>query len=155
MRKSVISFAAPIAVAFTLSLGVVAAPASADDKQDIEALMPKFEEAVKIGGAADVASFYTKDGLMLPPELPSIEGRESIQTYWQDLFDAGATSFKLTSTEVQSSGDFAYQVGTFAFERGTETETVPVSGKYLNVWRRNKDGLWRPHRNIWNEDAAK
>lgn len=67
-----------------------------------------------------------------------------------------ATAFSLDpgSVVVSSSGDMAYETGTYSWTGpapdGTE---VTSAGKYAAVWRQ-EDGNWKMAVDIWNGDGA-
>jgi uncharacterized protein (TIGR02246 family) len=142
-----------IAAALVVS-GLTVGAALADDKQDIEEVNAKFEQALTAGDAAAIAALYAEDAVMFPPASPPVEGRANIQALWQSFIDAGVTSLDLNATEIASSGDLAYDLGTFSITTKTDSGEMPGSGKYLVVWHKSADGTWQLYRDIWNEDAA-
>lgn len=50
---------------------------------------------------------------------------------------------------VEVDGNHAYEVGSFSMSR---PNVGVVAGKYLVVWRREKEGAWRWYVDIWNLD---
>ena len=111
----------------------------------------KFQEAFNRGDAAAVAQLYTPDGAVLPPDAPRADGREAIQRFWQGMIDAGLRELALQTMEVEEAGNIAYEVGTGALKATTTSGTAQaISIKYVVVWRRGEDGIWRLHRDIWN-----
>ena len=60
---------------------------------------------------------------------------------------------QLETLEVQGSGDFAYEVGTYTLSgkrQGDHTDR----GKYIVIWK-NEDGQWKLHRDIFNTDLPR
>jgi uncharacterized protein (TIGR02246 family) len=121
----------------------------------IEAANKNFQEAFNRGDAGAVARMYTPDGAVLPPDAKRADGREAIQQFWQSAIDAGLRELSLRSIEVEEAGDTAYEVGTATLKAqmagGT---TVAMSLKYIVIWRRGADDVWRLHRDIWNANPA-
>lgn len=60
-----------------------------------------------------------------------------------------ATQFSLTTETVEGRGDLAYVTGRYVFQ----AEGMPVdSGKYIEVRRREADGVWRIVADIFNSN---
>lgn len=126
----------------------------ADAPRDhIDDALVTFVAAFNSGDSATVASFYTQDASLLPPDSTPIVGRAAIKDFWQGAIDAGMKIQKLQATEVESRSDTAYEVGEFTLVVPTEDGTTDVHGKYIVVWKR--DGhTWQLHRDIWNTTPA-
>jgi uncharacterized protein (TIGR02246 family) len=105
-------------------------------------------------GAALAAAFYDKDAVLLPPNSPALEGRESIRQMLQGLMDSGLTSIKLETTVTGSSGDLAYGRGRYTMNlEPAGGSPVTDVGKYVVVYRRQA-GVWRAVADIFNSDQA-
>jgi uncharacterized protein (TIGR02246 family) len=129
------------------------APAAADDvRQAIEQVNSQIEAAFKAGDAATIASHYTDTAKMLPPDATEVAGREAIQDFWQAWLDEGLKDLSLEASEVEASGDLAYEIGSFSLQVPAENDTMmPATGNYLVVWRRGADGNWRLQVDTWND----
>src|SRR5262249_40170750 len=92
--------------------GLAAAP-TPGPRAAIEAANAKFSADFAKGDAAALASHYTATGEAFPPNGEIARGREAIAKLWKGAMDAGMTAIKLTTLEVASSGDLAYEVGTY------------------------------------------
>ena len=116
---------------------------SFDFKGAIEEMVNEFESAASEKSGSRIASLYTDDATLLPPGLSMIKGKANIQGFWQSFLDAGASDAKLRSVTIESSGDLAYEIGTFEGivpDPHSPGKTVRASGKYLVVWKRQADG---------------
>ncbi len=131
-------------------VSVTSAAENDDARAGIEAANKTFMQAFARKDAAGVANCYTADAQILPPGAVMIEGAESIQQYWQGGIESGATGFTLTTTEVGSLDDEAYEVGTYVMtgDGGKEID----KGKYIVIWK-HVDGQWKLHRDIFNSDG--
>ena len=114
----------------------------------IEAQNAKFSEALAAGDASSVASLYSIDAVVMPPNANNVVGRAAIQKLFQDLIDSGMSSAKLTAEDVESSGHLAREIGTVVF--GMKDGTFQPAAKYVVVWKRNDAGVWQLHADIWN-----
>jgi len=106
-------------------------------RQSIEANNQRFVAAFSRGDAAAIASLYTPDAMLLPPNSPIIGNHLGIRTYWQDLINAGVKVVSLKTSRVEACGNTAYEVGqaTLTIPKvggGTTTDY----GKYVVVWKR-------------------
>jgi uncharacterized protein (TIGR02246 family) len=131
-------------------------PARADDvKAAIEAGNVKMEKDYAAGDAKAIAEAYTEDGVMLPPDATVVKGREAVAKLWQSWIDDGLKNLKLKTTEVEVSGDLAYEIGDFSLDvPGEDGSMTPAPGNYLVVWKKGSDGVWRLKVDTWNDAPA-
>lgn len=126
-----------------------------DAAAGIAATTGQFETAFNGGDAAAMAMLYTPDAALLPPGAARIDGREGVQAMWQGFMDAGVRDLDLETVELEVHGDSASEVGTFTLTAPDgEGGRVTAGGKYIVLWREGEDGVWRLHRDIWNENPA-
>lgn len=119
----------------------------------IEETNAQFTSAVNRGDTATVASLYTEDATILPPNGPAVHGRAQVKGLFDGMIQQmGLPTLKLSTSEVTELGDTAYEVGTYTMkmkERGAASDT----GKYVVIWHRQRDGAWKLHVDIWNSDT--
>jgi uncharacterized protein (TIGR02246 family) len=113
----------------------------------IAAPIEQFMAAFSRGDAAGVASVYTADAQVLPPNSDVITGQQAIQMFWQQAMDMGVKAVKLATVEVAGDGHTAYEVGQFTLQ-GAEGQVLDA-GKYVVIWKQEA-GQWKLHRDIWN-----
>ena len=63
----------------------------------IEGQNTKLSEALASGDASSVASLYSVDAVVIPPDANIVVGRVKIQKLFQNLIDSGIPSTKLTT----------------------------------------------------------
>ena len=114
----------------------------------IETQNAKLSEALAAGDASSVASLYSIDAVVMPPNTSNVVGRAEIQKLFQGLIDSGVSSAKLMAEDVESSGHLAREIGTAVF--GMKDGTFQPAVKYVVVWKRNDAGVWQLHADIWN-----
>ena len=120
-------------------------------RQAIEAANTKFGEAVRAGDAATLASYYTEDARLLPPNSEMIEGRASVEAYWAGGFQMGIKDVVLTTVDVMGMGDLVCEIGTAKISVQPEgMDALEDMAKYLVIWKKGDDGMWRLHVDIWN-----
>ena len=125
------SSAAPFARAETAESEVRARSrgvAAAEERLDVDAVMP----------------FWAEDAVVHFAGAPPLVGRDSIRKMYADAFPK-LKSFRgeTTDVHVSSSGDLAWETGRTFSTRAQPPDAPASSGKYLIVWRRDADGVWR------------
>ena len=110
-----------------------------------------FEEAFHKGEADTISRMYTEDAELLIPEAPIVRGREAIGQVWATILGSGGNSVRVDIREVQESGDWAYDIGTF--EASAPDGNVLNAGKYIVIWKRQSTGERKIHRDIFNWDV--
>jgi uncharacterized protein (TIGR02246 family) len=127
---------------------LLAATAAAQDKPTIQKLNDAFVAAFNKGDSQALAAFYTEDAHVLPAGGEMVQGRQAIQSFWDNTMKQLGDG-KLTTVDVQPLGpDAAREIGTFSFKtKGNAPQEV--SGKYVVVWRKIND-QWKLATDIWN-----
>ena len=96
------------------------------------------------------AALMAPDGVILPRNRAAIEGRDAFAAFLREIWSdqAPMSAFDLQVQEIEGSGELAISSGTYRFVRAGEETT----GKFLQVWKRQTDGSWLLHRDLFNED---
>jgi len=113
----------------------------------ISTLAESFESAFKSGDVKNIAEFYTDNGMLLPEGSDFIEGKQAIQEYWQAAIDMGIKSIKLDIVEIEQHDDTVIEMSKYTL-RSTDDQVID-SGKGIVIWK-NRGGIWKIHRDIWN-----
>ena len=108
----------------------------------------EWQAAMNAGDVDGIVALYTDDARLMPPNGETTLGHDGIKATFGALIEAGAT-VELNEIETQSSGDVAYNVGTYKLTIGGD---VVDQGKYIETWRRGGDGVWLMSNDIWNSD---
>jgi uncharacterized protein (TIGR02246 family) len=119
-------------------------------RQDIENAEKTWVEAFNAGDGKAVAACYGENGRLLPPNESIVQGRTALETFVQGYLDTGAkVSFDLI--EVYETHDVCTAVGKYemTFPAGFEGPDHD-SGKFIEVWTRQKDGSWLLQDDIFN-----
>jgi uncharacterized protein (TIGR02246 family) len=120
-------------------------------RQAIEEANLMFGEAVRAGDVATLVGLYTEDARLLPPNSEMIQGREGIEAFWAGGFQMGIKDIVLTTMDVMGMGDLVCEVGTAKMSVQPEgMDAMEDRGKYLVIWKKGEDGMWKLHVDIWN-----
>ena len=105
-----------------------------------------------------VMSHYADDASVELAGVPIISGKEAIRARVIKTFaDANfALSFTPRQVEVSKSGDLAYSRGAYTVTSTDAATNRPVTanGKYVIVYRKERDGRWMAIHDINNRDAT-
>lgn len=133
--------------------------ATADTRAADEATLRKLDdEWSKAAGSRDVdktISYYTDDAVVMPPNIPTLTGKEPIRSLWKSMLDSPSFSggWKATKVEVARSGDLAYVSGNYEFnEKDDSGRPITDKGKFLEVWKKQADGGWKCVADMFSSD---
>ncbi|MEM1056610.1 MAG: DUF4440 domain-containing protein [Bacteroidota bacterium] len=126
----------------------------AGDEADVTAILAQaraFSVAYVAGDTDTVLSIYAEDGIAAPGGRDFIRGREALRGYWQVRPGVTIREHRLLPEELWIDGDLAYDWGYYEGVSQREgAEPSAFRGKYLVVWQRDADGVWRMANDMWN-----
>lgn len=109
----------------------------------------KWMAALEQGNAAGVAECYTEDSQFMPPNAPTMKGREGVKTFMEGMMKAGVKKIKLTTSEIEGDDKRALETG--EYQVLVDGGKVVDQGKYLVEWK-NQNGKWYFHRDMFNSN---
>lgn len=136
-----------------VSLACASTPAalSQSDIDAIRAASTLYAEAAVKGDFAAMASTFEADGMMLPANAPLLNGVREIEK-WGRAFPP-ITKLTLEPLETVGDGTMAWVRGRYSFVMAPPGQAeVSDTGKYIEIWRKQADGSWKIHRDIFNSD---
>lgn len=134
--------------------------ATSDTRAADEATLRKMDDewSKAAGSTKDVektVSFYSDDAIVMPPNIPTLTGKEPIRALWKSMLGTPSFSggWQATKVEVARSGDLAYVSGNYEFKE-TDAGGKPITdkGKYLEIWKKQADGSWKCVADMFNSD---
>ncbi len=125
------------------------------DVEAINSLRDEFIALDNAGDAAGLASLYTNDAVLMPPNESAVTGNQAIESWFQTTFDQFTIEFTLASDELEVVGDLAFDGGSYmiALTPKADGEPMEETGKYIIILRKQVDGSWKLVRDIWNSDS--
>jgi uncharacterized protein (TIGR02246 family) len=150
-----------LTLAYCAAPGAKAPQASADPaalRDTIQAREREWSAAFLAGNAAGIAALYTEDGATVQASGEWSRGRDGITKSMQAQFDTLAVTAREDITEeVTPAGEYAVEIGHFSSQGTSKTDKSPrtSAGRYMVLWRKDADGVWRLHRDIGNEVPPK
>ena len=140
-----------------LVAGCNSAPPPVNTKAAEDAVRAADAAWSKAAGAMDVAavaSYYTDDATVLPPNMPIVSGQAEAQKAWAAILVPGnSVSWIANKVVSAASGDLVYDQGTYTSSmKGPGGKMVADLGKYLCVWKQQPDGHWKAVEDMWSSD---
>ena len=122
-----------------------------DATAEFDALNKAFGDDFNNGDPEAIANRYTADAKLMPPNSGIIEGKENIAAFWQGVMDAGVAKVELYSTDSNTYGDIALDIGGAKLYTadGALIDEVKFIVNYKKV-----DGKWMMHQDIWNSSTT-
>ncbi len=114
----------------------------------IVAANQNFMDAFSAQDAEAMASLYTQDAQLMPPNGDFQTGSAAIEAFWGSLFTAGFNGVVLETIEVHGNGNVVSEVGLFTLYLNGQFFD---NGKYIVVWEK-VNGKWYLHRDCWNSN---
>lgn len=112
-----------------------------------------FEGAFNAKSADDLTAYYTAESVLMPPNQPTIRGKDPIKQFYGELYAQGATELDVETKDLRGHGTLAYESGAYSLNRRpTEGAKTRDRGKYLFIWRKQNDGAWQIEQSIWSSD---
>ena len=125
----------------------------AADITAVNALRDQFASALSSGDAAAVAAAYADDAVMMNPNQSTIEGKQTIQAWYEAMFKESAAKIVHTPLETQVAGDWAYDRGNAMITMTPKTgKSTEESVKFLVILKRQPEGSWKVYREISNSN---
>lgn len=128
-------------------------------KDAIQAREKEWSAAFLAADPAAIAALYTEDAASIPASGDWNSGRAGIAANMQPQFDSTTFSAREDITEevIPVGADYIFEVGHFS-STGTSkadgTEKL-ASGRYVVLWRKDADGVWRIHRDMGADAPVK
>lgn len=105
-----------------------------------------FAEATRTRRLDGWMSVFAEDATGFPTGKPMITGFEELRKHYAGMFEDPnfEITWKPVKVDVAASGDIGYTIGTAQFRtRNKDGSPMIRPGKYLTVWKKQKDGSWK------------
>jgi len=151
MKETVVAF---LLLASLLSTSSFATKEKSTQGADILVqLEADFAKAVAEHGHAAFVTYFAEDGVELD-DGGGISSRDAIskQPPWPEGTSLTWTPVK---ADMAASGDLGYTYGNYVFKsKDKEGKPVTAYGKYMSVWKKQKDGSWKVVVDMGNSSPA-
>ncbi len=138
-------------LAFSTGTAPVGAGGSAADE-----VRAADEAWLKVYSAKDLdksVAYFDEHGSMLAPNAPIATGKPAVAKAIAGDFAVGSVVWHADKAGVARSGDLGYTSGTYKFTlKDSSGKSSVDNGKYLTIWKRQKDGGWKVLFDMFNTD---
>jgi uncharacterized protein (TIGR02246 family) len=150
--KQLTHFAVLCICLFSVSCNIPAEPSTENEKKLITEISEARAKAFNEGDAGAIAIHFTEDAQLMAPGKPAATGKAAVRTYYQSIFDEYNTQLESHYEEVEVSGNMAYGRGFAKVTLVSKKGGAPIvsTAKYLNILKKQPDGLWKTTHDIWN-----
>lgn len=123
--------------------------------KEIKKQREEWLEAVNKNDILGVKNLLTEDAVWIPPGMPALKGKSEIADWINPFFETYNYKFKVEKTDVRGAGDWAVEHASFTskLEPKDGGEGTEYHGKYLMIWRWEKDNKWRIERYLDTSDT--
>lgn len=96
-------------------------------------------------GAAGFVSFFDEGGTILPKGGDPVVGRDKLAPVFEKVWSAPNYSLQWTPLRavLAESGELGYTYGTYVRKFQRDGQAVTETGKYVTVWKKQRDGSWK------------
>ena len=129
------------------------------DKRIIEEVKERnriITELVKNRRGEEHATFFTKDAVYMPYYLPMLIGLDNIKSYFiehEKPGDINIDSLQINASNIIDMGNFVLEHGYYGVRwRSNDNNTGIVTGKSINLWKRDDKGTLMLYRQMVNHD---
>jgi ketosteroid isomerase-like protein len=121
------------------------------DRAALRAFADRDAELVMTRNWDALAAEYAADAVRMPPNQPTVQGREAIRRWLEQL--PPITSFSFRLVDLKGRGDLAFLRGAYSIAF-TPPGAAPASdtGKILVVFQKQTGGSWLRVADAWNSD---
>lgn len=130
-----------------------------DDLFAINAAKTEFRECFNLGDASRTVAIADPDLVSFSDGQPSefcASGLEALETRLTNLFERFTAELSVIVIEIRLQGDVAYDYGwhdlTLTPKDGGES--IRRRYRYVDIWRKNKEGSWKLWMYMDNQDVA-
>jgi ketosteroid isomerase-like protein len=162
MHRRTTLLAAMVIAAFPLAMHAQATQQAKGDvsssaaRSAIDAANKHFSDLFNKGDVAAAAKVYASDAIVLPPNGAAVKGQGAIAEFWKGAYESGVRHVVLTTTEFQTHGSYAHELGTYSLEVHKPDGSIVArdNGKFMVLWKRSAGGQWQWYRDIYNSNVA-
>jgi len=122
-----------------------------DLRSEMEAANAEWLAAYNAQQGPSLATMYSNDATLLPPDSPPISGAAAIGKYWSDDIKSGNFknhTWKILS--IQQAGKDVVQLATFTIDFVKDGQTTHYQGNTVRVLEKGANGKWLTKVHIYN-----
>ena len=109
-------------------------------------------DAVNSNNLQEIESILTDDAVWIPPGMPALESKKAIADWMKPSFDEFNHNMEIAEDELKGAGHWVVEHASFKSRLNPKDggEGTVFDGKYIVIWRLEKDNKWRIERYLDN-----
>lgn len=125
-------------------------------RQEIKATWDQFADSWEAEDAKKLMTYYTVDGINIPPNSDINMGRAEIKEFYESLFAANLKSaYTHKVDQIQIFGEHAIEQGNFSVDwMRNDSSTWVFDARSMTHWVKSEDGEWKIQEFIFNRPPA-
>jgi uncharacterized protein (TIGR02246 family) len=123
---------------------------TSEERSAIEQTADAYLTAMQAADWSRVAQSFSHDAVRIPPNEAPHQGRAAIEAWLSGIEEL--TSYELSRDHIDGGDGLAYIRGSYTITLRPMGAPAAVSdeGDFLEIWRKEPDGVWRIIEAIWN-----
>ena len=115
----------------------------------------EWDRRFNAGDAAGLAELYAADVVSMPPNAPTVTGREAVRKEFQSFFAANTARHETMTDQIIRQGDLAIERARYVltFKPKSGVAEIRETGRHVEC-RRRIDGTWQIVWEIWNTEGT-
>ena len=114
----------------------------------------RYIDAIEAGDVPAIVSIFCEDAILMPPNEPSLYGKKEVTEWHEEYFQ----HFRI-AVHSQTEREVTVIDGEFAVERRAHMvaiapinggERIRDDGRWLVLWKREPDGIWKISQAMFN-----
>jgi ketosteroid isomerase-like protein len=133
---------------------MAAAPSAGGAGHQLLEHWDRYLETINAKALDRLMEFFSADAILMPPSQPAVYGVDGARAWFGALFAEFDVELAMPTLELMLLGDRAVRRGTYEVSL-TPNAGGPRSvdrGKFIQVWERQGEGVWRIVRGMLNSD---
>jgi len=155
MKKQIIILFAIVLI--SLSHMACQAPSTESETVAIKKILLKdYIEAENAGDVNAKLSLFTDDAVLMPPNEPTVSGKDAIRSWQQATYDQVALQVTDTLEELKLFGDWGFARGSYSADINLKAggKLPQEDGKFLVIIKRQPDGFWKIACDMWSSNTS-
>ncbi len=88
------------------------------------------------------------DIVAMPPNTPEVHGIPAYRAMLSEMPEL--LEFEYLEVEIEGGNNIAFAKGNYVMVFEIDGKEVGDEGSFLEIWKKDAEGTWKMHRDIWN-----
>ena len=120
-------------------------------EEDIVSIRDQEQEFVRGVFEKDLdraTAILSDDIVAMPPNFPEVHGVDAYRAMLAEMPEL--LEFEFLEVEIEGGNNIAFAKGNYVMVMEVDGEEIGDEGSFVEVWKKDEQGSWKMHRDIWN-----